>query len=316
MFYFAPMPMATTLTTLLLLLMMVYAAAFHAAIVEADFSFSYAQAGKTLPSNLVILNNASFKSDGTVWLTPDPREEQWDKMGGQTGWLLYNASFQWETNITSFSTSFQFQFITLAPEVGHAGDGMAFFISPHSTVPDSSLGMMLGLTSNDSYNVTDPSRHLFAVEFDNYGNPELQDPNNNHAGIDINSLISNVTVHLDSSSGYPDLDLNKNSSFMVWVDYSAADSAIELRMVNTNVTSHPITRPPDPLLRRTYNLSTVFLDSPLFVGLSATTGVSYQGCAIFSWNFTLSNPPPQPPLQPESNTTKKTSIAQSSTEGF
>ena len=275
-----------TITPFLLL----YAAAFHATTVDADFSFSYAQADKTLPPNVVQLNATSLKSDGTIWLTPDPNEQQLNKMDRKTGWLLYNVSFPWETNTTSFSTSFEFQFIT---SLDRAGDGMAFFISPQNTVPDHSLGMMMGLLPNDTYNVTDPSRHLFALEFDTYRNTGLDDPNNNHAGIDINSLISTVTVNLNSSSLHPDLNLYQNSSFMVWVDYYAATTSIELRMLNIdNMTLDTISRPLDPHLSLTHNLSTVFQSTRLFAGLSATTGDGSrsQSCAIHFWNFTLSMP--------------------------
>ena len=302
------MAMATTLISmhLLLLMMMIYTAAFHAAIVEADFRFSYAQADRTLPSNLVLQNNASLKSDGTVWLTPNPNEQLSSQMRLQEGWLLYNVSFPWETNTTSFSTSFEFQFIT---SLDGAGDGMAFFISPQNSVPDHSLGMMLGLLPNDTYNIIDPSRHLFALEFDTYRNTGLDDPNNNHAGIDINSLISTVTVNLNSSSLHPDLNLYQNSSFMVWVDYYAATTSIELRMLNINNMTHDtISRPLDPLLNLTHDLSTVFLDSPpLFVGISASTGASSQGCAIGLWNFTLSTPP-HPSQSNSSNTTSNNPV--------
>ena len=278
------MTMAAMLTILPFLLL--YAPAFHGTIVEADFTFSYAQADKTLPSNLVQLNATSLKSDGTIWLTPDPNEQQPNEMDRQTGWLLYDDAFPWGGSTTSFSTAFHFQFIT-SPNT--AGDGMAFFISPHNTIRNQTLVLF------------PPSHHFFAAGFDT---------NNSHAGFDINSFVSYPTVDISASSPHPDLDLYQNSSFMVWVDYYAANTSIELRMVNiNNMTPDTISRPLDPLLNLTHDLYTMFHDSrALFVGLSSPSGGGHsQGCAIRLWNFTLSTP--QDPSQSNSSSSSSSNTS-------
>ena len=206
-------------------------------------------------------------------------------MNLHAGWLLYDVSFPWDTNITSFITSFEFPVITLANKEGYGGEGMAFFISLHNTVPNHNDGIMLGLTSNDTYSVTDPSHHLFFFKFDTFQNTLLNDPNRNHTGIDINSLTSDVTFYFTTSSLCLDVGHYKNSSFMVWVDYFAA--LVEVWMVKTNHMKSDtiLSLLADPLLNVTYDLSTVFFDSPpLFVVLSATTSESYQCCAIFAFH--------------------------------
>ena len=89
------MAMATTLISmhLLLLMMMIYTAAFHAAIVEADFRFSYDQADKTLPPNLTRRYKGVLEPDGTVWLTPPPTEQQPNQTIQKPGWLLYDDTY-------------------------------------------------------------------------------------------------------------------------------------------------------------------------------------------------------------------------------
>ena len=125
------------------------------------------------------------------------------------GCLLYDLPFTWETNTISFSTAFQFQFIT---SLARAGDGMAFFISPHNTLQNYTMDFF-----------PPSSHHLFAAEFE---------INNNHTGFEF--IIS--FPHPRASSTHPDLDLDlyANPSFMVWVDYYAATTSIELCMLNIN----------------------------------------------------------------------------------
>ena len=253
-------------------------------------AFNYVSTQTNL-DDLNVTSDVTTKN-GIVWLTPDPNEQKESEMGGKTGWLLYSTPLTSLPNITSFHTSFHFQLITpLSKDLG--GDGLAFFISPYHTIPNQSGGGFLGI-ANGTSNATDPSRHLFAVE-----NVEMNDSNNNHVGIDINGVVSTVFLNTTSS----DLDLYQNSSFMAWVDYYASNTSIEVRMVNIAGSSSSVVTPPlQPLLSLEYDLSTLFLASDMFVGLSATTGASYQGCAISSWNFSLSTSIHiQPPSSSSSN---------------
>ena len=264
------MTMAAAMLTILPFLLL-YAAAIHATTVDANLSFSYAQADKTLPPKLLRRYMADYpKPDGTVWLIPPASDQTPNQTMQKPGWLLYDYAFPWGGNTTSFSTAFHFQFIT-SPDT--AADRIAFFISPHNT--------LLNYTSL----LFRPSRYFFAAELDT---------NSSHAGFDMNSFIPYPTVDIGASSLRPDLDLYQNSSFMVWVDYYAANTSIELRMLNIdNMTSDVtiLSRPAHPLLNLTYDLSTMFKNTSLFFGLSASTGGRPSlGCAIRFWNFTLSTP--------------------------
>ncbi|KAK4347157.1 hypothetical protein RND71_033496 [Anisodus tanguticus] len=111
-----------------------------------------------------------------------------------------------------------------------------------------------------------PNNHVFGVEFDVFKNQEFNDINDNHVGIDVNSLTS-VFAHEagywpDENSKYSNdgslneesfetLKLNNGRNYQVWIDY--ADFRI-------NVTIAPVgmKRPEQPLLDFPLNLSQVF----------------------------------------------------------
>nr|CAB3492210.1 unnamed protein product [Digitaria exilis] len=65
---------------------------------------------------------------------------------------------------------------------------MAFFIAPTKNFSDARAAKYFGLLNDKSNG--DPSKHIFMVELDTYKNAELQDINDNHVGININSAIS------------------------------------------------------------------------------------------------------------------------------
>jgi hypothetical protein len=260
-------------------------------------------------SKTTMQGNTTIGSNKIYWLTPDPREQQKAQMNQLIGRLVYNTPLGALGNITSLASivsmesTFKFQFITPPIETNTGGDGMTFFISPARSIPAKSSGGGLGIINEATGNATNSSLHLFAVEFDTYKNPPFTDPNNNHVGIDINSLVSVVTASIGpDSSLQSDLDLYSNSSFLVWIDYYSANLSIEVRMITAETTSSSsssppppsssfsdVIRPPDPLLILTHNLSALLGDPGLdmFVGLSATTGNNFQGCAIYSWDFAL-----------------------------
>ena len=87
----------------------------------------------------------------------------------------------------SFSTNFVF---AIVPGLGYSGgDGLAFVISPSMDFSGAVSGSYLGL-----FNISNngPStNHILAFELDTVQHPAFQDIDDNHVGIDVNSLISN-----------------------------------------------------------------------------------------------------------------------------
>ncbi|XVF67312.1 hypothetical protein PTKIN_Ptkin10aG0110800 [Pterospermum kingtungense] len=155
---------------------------FPSAASQLSFNFS-----RFDPSNL----NISYKGDAIpinsviqltkldVWRSGHALSAQpmhlWDKSTG---------------SVADFTTHFSFC-INALNNVTHA-DGLAFFIaSADYHIPDVADGSGLGLAiGNQIYNSAE--NPFVAVEFDTYHN--VWDPENDHVGIDINSLVSEKTV--------------------------------------------------------------------------------------------------------------------------
>ncbi|KAK4485234.1 hypothetical protein RD792_007863 [Penstemon davidsonii] len=185
-----------------------------------------------------------------------------------------NSSF-----VLPFSTSFIF---AMAPyEDRLPGHGFVFFFVPHDGIQGASSAQNLGLFNFTNMN---PSSHIFGVEFDVFENEEFRDINDNHVGIDVNSLISLSSYeagYWDNENSFERLRLNNGRNYQVWIDY---DNGI------VNVTMAPVgmIRPNRPLLSVSLNLSDVFEDE-MYVGFTASTGVLVQSHKILGWSFSNTN---------------------------
>lgn len=190
-----------------------------------------------------------------------------------------------------FATSFIFAMVPYANR--QPGHGIVFFFAPHDGIDGAEASQHLGLLNFT--NNGDPNNHLFGVEFDVFRNQEFNDIDDNHVGIDVNSLIS-VTSHEAGywpedhrikDDGSPDessferLDLNNGRTYQVWIDY--ADSTVNVTMAPAGMK-----RPNLPLLSASVNLSQVFEDN-MYVGFTASTGDLIQSHRILAWSFSNSN---------------------------
>ncbi|OAY57845.1 hypothetical protein MANES_02G129300v8 [Manihot esculenta] len=161
-----------------------------------------------------------------------------------------------------------------------AGQGFAFTISPSAEFTGAWAIGYLGL-----FNLTNKglsSNHVFAVELDTILTPEFNDINDNHVGIDVNGLISNVSAPV---AYFPDKERENKS--------------LELRSGN-----------PRPLLSTAIDLSPVFMDS-MYVGFSSSTGTLASYHYILGWSFNRSGPAQSldvsklPSLPPKRESSKK-----------
>ncbi|KAI8573921.1 hypothetical protein RHMOL_Rhmol01G0313400 [Rhododendron molle] len=132
---------------------------------------------------------AKIHSKGPLQLTNDSKH--------QIGRAFYQLPVRFHTSSStlnqdlSFSTHFVF---AIVPEITNLSCcGMAFPISPsmdftHAVGGDQYFGLLY--SSNNGL----PSNHILAIELDTLTNPEFNDINDNHVGIDVNSLVSNVST--------------------------------------------------------------------------------------------------------------------------
>ena len=138
--------------------------------------------GVDVASNLSLKSAAQIQDNGVLQLT--------NKTQRLLSHAFYSNPIQFKNSTDgkafSFSTSFAFAMVPKYAKLG--GHGLAFTISPTKEIPGALPSQYLGLLNNtDLGNFTN---HIFAVEFDTVQDFGFRDINDNHVGIDINSLVS------------------------------------------------------------------------------------------------------------------------------
>ncbi|KAL7003736.1 non-specific serine,threonine protein kinase [Sarracenia purpurea var. burkii] len=175
----------------------------------------------------------------------------------------------------SFETTFSFQFNTTSSSdsggIG-GGSGLTFVIAPDEfTVgrPGPWLGML-----ND---VCDDDYKAVGIEFDARQNPEFGDPNDNHVGINLASIVSSKTINASDVGVY----LKDGSVHRAWIKYDGQRRYLDIFLGRDDYNSYPS----KPVFSGPLDLSP-FLNEYMFVGFSASTGNFTQIHNILSWNFT------------------------------
>ncbi|GLJ53481.1 hypothetical protein SUGI_1140850 [Cryptomeria japonica] len=115
-----------------------------------------------------------------------------------------------------------------------------------------------------------------AVEFDTLINEEFGDPNDNHVGINLGSIVSNVTI----DDGVAVIFFRDGFNVRAWIDYDGINQRIELSLARDDRSPMPS----KPLYSPELNLPN-YLNEYMFVGFSATTGHATQIHKILSWQF-------------------------------
>ncbi|PSR89465.1 Legume lectin domain protein [Actinidia chinensis var. chinensis] len=183
------------------------------------------------------------------------------------------------TAISSFSTSFVF---SIVPEISTSpGFGLLFVLS-NSTDPAGALsGQYLGIFSNATVPTAAP---LIAVEFDVGRNPEFNDPDNNHVGIDLNNIESAETAtagYYNSTAGdLIPVNMRNGQNIHAWIEFDGPRFEI-------NVTIAPIgvSRPSRPLLTFRDPVISNYLSSEMFVGFSASKTTWVETQRVLAWSF-------------------------------
>ncbi|XP_044956134.1 L-type lectin-domain containing receptor kinase SIT2-like [Hordeum vulgare subsp. vulgare] len=227
------------------------------------------------PAGLVKLTNESFRIKGHAF---HPAPVRFREAPNGT--------------VRSFSVSFVFGILSSFGDI--RGHGFAFFIAPTTDLSAAFPIQFLGLVN--ATNNGSATNHLFAVELDTIQNTEFGDIDNNHVGIDINSLNSvesnTAGFYNDDSSSREDDGMLTNMSLIgsgpiqVWVEYHGESTRI-------NVTLAPlgVAKPARPLLSTVYDLSGVLTDQA-YLGFSSSTGLSTGHHYVLGWSFGMGTPAP------------------------
>lgn len=228
-------------------------------------------------SKLLLYGNAKLDS-GAISLTQDTTFS--------IGRALYHAKIPLKhtnsSTIRSFETSFTF---SITPYNGQRpGHGLVFIFVPSAGIQGAAASQYLGFLNRTNDGNT--NNNVFGIEFDIVQNQEFYDINNNHVGLNVNSIIS-VTAY---KAGYwfqdnqnktnwhfHELKLNNGKIYRVWIDYK--DS-----FLGVSIAPAKMKKPLWPLLNVFIDLSDFFLDE-MYAGFCAATGQLIGNYKILSWSF-------------------------------
>ncbi|XP_020242260.1 L-type lectin-domain containing receptor kinase S.4-like [Asparagus officinalis] len=247
-------------------------------------------------SNLITLTgDARITPNGVLQLTNDTKRD--------VGQAFFSSPFQMLTNhistqqTVSFSTTFVFDIVTVGSGGGH---GFTFAISPSKTLPGGGCCQYLGLLGNKTNG--NFSNHVLAVEFDTVQSlTELRDIDDNHVGIDINSLISNASepaAYYANTSKKEPVELGSGAPVQAWIDYDGVSKNLKVTIAPV-----PVDKPRKPLISKAVDLALILKES-MYVGFTASTGKLTSSHYILGWSFKINGVAPfldgsHLPLPPE-----------------
>ncbi|KAF0905541.1 hypothetical protein E2562_007338 [Oryza meyeriana var. granulata] len=173
--------------------------------------------------------------DGAATVTDDGVLELTNRTVHIKGHAFYPTPWQFRKSpngtVQSFSVSFVFGMVPVYSNE-ECTDGMTFVISPTKDLSSAQDSQYLGLLNKTSDRKE--SNHIFAVELDSSQNTEFNDIDDNHVGIDINSLTSNQSrpagFYSDNGSSINNLTLCSYKPMQVWVDYDEEATEIKVTM--------------------------------------------------------------------------------------
>ncbi|KAI3941770.1 hypothetical protein MKW92_023448, partial [Papaver armeniacum] len=141
-----------------------------------------------------------------------------------------------------------------------------------SELPINSSSEWLGLFNASSDGLA--SNHLIAVEYDTFKNEF--DPDDNHVGVDINSIHSATTMKWPT-------EMRGGKRGSTWIGYNSTTKSLYVYLTYTPGQTY------NGVPNITYPLDlTTVLPETVIVGFSASTGPSTELHQILSWDFVTS----------------------------
>ncbi|OEL37427.1 putative L-type lectin-domain containing receptor kinase S.7 [Dichanthelium oligosanthes] len=258
-----------------------------------SFSFPWFDQDLIKQSNLTFAGNTSIGSR-SLQITPDSLNNPQVYLVNQTGHIFYSTPFVlWAANasnstpdgrrVASFSTVMKLNLYRGA-NTSVKGEGLAFVIASGKDggPPPGSYGGYLGLTNVSTDGL--PTNGFAAVELDTV--KQSYDPDDNHVGLDVNSVHSTVTAPLApfgielAPSNATATGGNDGSNFM-WIDYNGTARHVWVYLSpNEN-------KPATAVLNASLDLSKVLLDNKGYFGFSGSTGATYELNCVNMWNMTV-----------------------------
>ncbi|XP_016446713.2 L-type lectin-domain containing receptor kinase S.1 [Nicotiana tabacum] len=190
------------------------------------------------------------------------------------------------SNSTSISSSFSTQFIfsILPDDPSSPGFGLAFVLSASTSPPNALSSQYFGLFTNATVHTVAP---LLAVEFDTGRNPEFNDPDRNHVGIDLNSIESVVTQTAgyynssgNGSDSFVPLNMRSGQNIHVWIEFNGPEFEI-----NVTIAPAGMSRPVKTMLSYKNPRIANYTSADMFVGFSASKTQWIEAQRVLAWSF-------------------------------
>eukprot|EP00262_Sarcandra_glabra_P014679 TRINITY_DN433_c0_g1_i1.p1 TRINITY_DN433_c0_g1~~TRINITY_DN433_c0_g1_i1.p1 ORF type:complete len:720 (-),score=38.46 TRINITY_DN433_c0_g1_i1:107-2149(-) len=249
-------------------------------------SFSFGPFQSTDQSNFTLEQDASI-NNGALQITPDSINANFI-LQNKSGRVVLNTPFKlYEIKTKSSSSSSQtiasfnstFTVNIYRPTPVPAGEGIAFFIAPDRDMPAGSHGQWLGLTNATVDGLA--SNRLIAIELDTV--KQQFDPDGDHIGLDINSVVSNKTFSL-SRVGIEIAPIIP-ANYTVWVQYNGLTMIMNIYMAREGALM-----PSTPLISSVIDVRDILSDTSYF-GFSASTGNLTQLNCVLRWDLTVEKLP-------------------------
>ncbi|CAK7357550.1 unnamed protein product [Dovyalis caffra] len=229
--------------------------------------------------NIFDVESPATISNKALQITPDSINGNFT-LANRSGRVLLNRSFMlWEDDgisaakVASFNSSFLINIFRVNDSI--PGEGFAFLIAPDLVLPENSNGKYLGLTNSTTDR--NPANGIVAIELDTV--KQEFDPDDNHMGLNIHSVISQKTVSL------ADLGIEiapvGGRNHMVWVQYDGNSKSMEVFMAEEGKG-----KPARPTLTAELNLQELVRQNSYF-GFAASTGSNFQLNCVLNWNLTV-----------------------------
>ncbi|XVE72176.1 hypothetical protein DITRI_Ditri11bG0017700 [Diplodiscus trichospermus] len=235
--------------------------------------------------SFAVIRPATISNDA-LQVTPDSIGNF--SLGERSGRIFLNQTFKlWDgdseetaiSTVASFNTSFLINVFRVNSTV--PGEGVAFLIAPDLILPPGSSGQYLGLTNSSTDGLS--SNNLVAIELDTF--KQDFDPDDNHIGLNINSVHSNKTVPL-SEFGIQ-IAPNGTKFHVVWIQYDGKNKSMQVYMAEQEDVSSPTpSKPSKPVLSADLDLSSL-VKQHSYLGFSASTGSHVQLNCVLRWNLTI-----------------------------
>ncbi|XP_016455271.2 lectin-like protein At3g16530 [Nicotiana tabacum] len=233
---------------------------------EQNMSFDFENFGKdsNFKPELALYGDAKVVNGGI---------QMSGSMGFSSGRILNKKSIKLVEKNPRKMMSFSMHFVfSLSRE---NGDGFAFVMVP--------IGYPFNMFDGGSFGLLGVRKMKFlAVEFDTFLDKKYDDVNGNHVGVDLSSFVSVKVSNLSSVK----LRLNSGEKLQSWIDYEASSKRLEVRLSKLGDI-----RPLNPLVSCPIDLSRMWKEEELYVGLSSSTGNSTQKCNIYSLGFKIRTAP-------------------------